>query len=63
MDLIDWMKGDGTIRADVDSSLLSRGILALRDGLYSHLTMGADRDEVRETWVVIMGYMMDDVLK
>ena len=63
VDLIDGMKGDGTIRADVDSSLLSRGILALRDGLYSHLTMGADRDEVRETWVVIMGYMMDDVLK
>jgi AcrR family transcriptional regulator len=63
VDLIDGMKGDGTIRADVDSSLLSRGILALRDGLYSHLTMGADRDEVRETWEVIMGYMMDDVLK
>jgi len=63
VDLIDGMKGDGTIRADVDSSLLSRGILALRDGLYSHLTMGADRDEVRETWEVIMGYVMDDVLK
>ena len=62
VDLIDGMKRDGTIRADVDSSLLSRGILALRDGLYSHLTMGADRDEVRETWEVIMGYMMDDVL-
>lgn len=62
VDLIDGMKGDGRIRADVDSSSLSRGILALRDGLYSHLTMGADRDEVRETWVVIMGYVMDDVL-
>ncbi len=62
VDIIDGMKGDGTIRADVDSSSLSRGILALRDGLYSHLTMGADRDEVRETWVVIMGYVMGDVL-
>jgi AcrR family transcriptional regulator len=62
VDLIDGMKVDGRIRADVDSSLLSRGILALRDGLYSHLTMGADRDEVREAWVVIMGYLMDDVL-
>jgi AcrR family transcriptional regulator len=61
-DLIDGMKRDGTIRADVDSSSLSRGILALRDGLYSHLAMGADRDEVRETWVVIMGYVMNDVL-
>ena len=62
VDLIDGMKRDGAIRADVDSSSLSRGILALRDGLYSHLTMGADRDEVRETWVVIMGYVMNDVL-
>jgi AcrR family transcriptional regulator len=62
VDLIDGMKRDGKIRADVDSSSLSRGILALRDGLYSHLTMGADRDEVREAWVVIMGYIMNDVL-
>ena len=62
LDLIDGMKRDGRIRADVDSSSLSRGILALRDGLYSHLTMGADRGEVREAWVVIMGYLMDDVL-
>jgi hypothetical protein len=56
------MKRDGAIRADVDSSSLSRGILALRDGLYSHLMMGADRNEVREAWVAIMGYVMDDVL-
>ena len=62
VELIDEMKRDGTIRADIDSSSLSRGIVALRDGLYSHLMMGADRDEVRKTWVVIMGYMMDDVL-
>ena len=62
LDLIDGMKRDGVIRADVDSSSLSRGILALRDGLYSHLMMGADRDEVREAWVLIMGYLMDDVL-
>jgi AcrR family transcriptional regulator len=62
VDLIDGMKGDGRIRADVNSLSLSRGILALRDGLYSHLTMGADRGEVREAWVVIMGYIMDDVL-
>ena len=62
LDLIEGMKRDGRIRADVNSSSLSRGILALRDGLYSHLTMGADRDEVREAWVVIMGYLMDDVL-
>ena len=62
LDLIEGMKRDGRIRGDVDSSSLSRGILALRDGLYSHLSMGADRDEVREAWVVIMGYLMDDVL-
>jgi AcrR family transcriptional regulator len=62
VDLIDGMKGDGNIRADVDSSSLSRGILALRDGLYSHMMMGADRGEVRDAWVIIMGYIMDDVL-
>ncbi|UCH57110.1 MAG: TetR/AcrR family transcriptional regulator [Candidatus Bathyarchaeota archaeon] len=60
--LIEEMKSDGKIRADVDFSSLSRGILALRDGLYSHLMMGADRNEVRKTWVVIMGYLMNDVL-
>jgi hypothetical protein len=24
--------------------------------------MGADKSDVRETWVVIMGYVMNDVL-
>jgi AcrR family transcriptional regulator len=63
VELIDEMKKSGNIRDDVDSSLLSRGILALRDGLYSHLMMGADREEVRKTWEVIMGYVMENVLK
>jgi len=62
VELIDEMKRVGTVRDDVDSSSLSRGILALRDGLYSHLMMGADKSDVRETWVVIMGYVMNDVL-
>jgi AcrR family transcriptional regulator len=59
--LIEEMKGRGEIKADVDSSSLSRGILALRDGLYSHLTMGADRNEVRKTWVDILGLIMKSV--
>jgi AcrR family transcriptional regulator len=62
VELIDEMKSKGEIRADVDSSSLSRGILALRDGLYSHLMMGADKNEVRKTWVDIMGYLMKVIL-
>jgi len=62
VELIDEMKSKGEIRADIDSSSLSRGILALRDGLYSHLMMGADKNEVRKTWVNIMGYLMKVIL-
>lgn len=62
VELIDEMKSKGEIRADIDSSSLSRGILALRDGLYSHLIMGAERNEVRKTWVDVMGFLMKEVL-
>jgi AcrR family transcriptional regulator len=62
VELIDQMKKKGEVRADVDSSSLSRGILALRDGLYSQLMMGAETSEVRETWVDVMGYIMEVVL-
>ncbi len=62
VELIDEMKGKGEIRPDIDSASLSRGILALRDGLYSHLMMGADKDEVRKTWVDTMGLLMKVVL-
>jgi AcrR family transcriptional regulator len=62
VELIDEMKRKGEIRADIDSSSLSRGVLALRDGLYSHLMMGAEKDEVRKTWVDIMGFLMKVVL-
>jgi len=62
VELIDEMKGRGEVRADIDSPSLSRGILALRDGLYSHLMMGAEKEEVRETWVQMMGFLMKAVL-
>jgi len=62
VELIDEMKSKGEIRADIDSSSLSRGVLALRDGLYSHLMMGAKKSEVRKTWVDIMGFLMKVVL-
>ena len=61
VELIDEMKNRGEVRADIDSSSLSRGILALRDGLYSHLMMGAGEEEVRETWVLMMGFLMKAV--
>jgi AcrR family transcriptional regulator len=62
VELIDEMKDKGEVKADIDSSTLSRGILALRDGLYSHLMMGAGEEEVRETWVQTMGFLMKAVL-
>jgi len=62
VELIEEMKGRSEVRADIDSSSLSRGILALRDGLYSHLMMGAEKEEVRETWVQVMGFLMKAVL-
>lgn len=63
VELIDEMKSKGEIKADVDSSSLSRGVIALRDGLYGHLMMEADKNEVRKTWVDIMGYLMKVILK
>lgn len=56
--LIDEVKGRGEIRADIDSQSLSRGILALRDGLYGQLTIGVEENEVRKTWVYMMGLLM-----
>lgn len=58
VDLIDEVKSRGEIRVDVDSQLLSRGILALRDGLYGQLTLGVDKNEVRDTWMYMMGFLM-----
>ncbi len=62
VELVDQLKRKGEVRADVDSSSLSRGILAMRDGLYSQLMMGAETSEVREAWVDVMGYIMEAVL-
>ena len=53
IDLINDVKKRGEIKQNIDSQSLSRGILALRDGLYGQITMGADRNEVRETWIYI----------
>jgi AcrR family transcriptional regulator len=58
VDLIEEMRGRGELRADADPQSLSRGIIALRDGLYGRLSMGADKDEVRKTWVYVMGLIM-----
>lgn len=58
VDLIEEVKSRGEISVDVDSQLLSRGILALRDGLYGQLTLGVDKNEVRDTWMYMMGFLM-----
>jgi AcrR family transcriptional regulator len=61
IDLINDVKKRGEIKQNIDSQSLSRGILALRDGLYGQITMGADRNEVRETWIYMMGIIMKHV--
>jgi hypothetical protein len=57
------MKRKGEVIDDVDSSSLLRSILALRDGLYSHIMMGLDRDEARKAWTYMMGLLMDAVMR
>jgi hypothetical protein len=58
VNLIKGMRDRGEIRDDADSQSLSRGILALRDGLYGQLSIGANMNEVRNTWVYVMGLIM-----
>jgi len=58
VNLIEESKSRGEIRADVDSFSLARGVLALRDGLYNQLMLGADKHEARKTWTDIMGLLM-----
>lgn len=61
-DLIDGLVKTGTISISVPSEHLARGILALRDGLYGSLSLGADVEKVRDTWVEIMGLIMKQAL-
>ena len=61
-DLIDGLIEVGEISISISSEVLARGILALRDGLYNSLSLGADVNKVRNTWVEIMGILMKQAL-
>ena len=61
-DMIDGLVQTGEISINVPSEYLARGFLALRDGLYSSLSLGADVEKVRHTWVEIMGVLMKQAL-
>jgi AcrR family transcriptional regulator len=58
VDWIDEMKEKGEIRTDIDSSSVARGVIALRDGLYIHLMMGAEVEDVRKTWTDMTSLLM-----
>lgn len=62
-DLLDGLVKTGAISINVPSEYLARGILALRDGLYGSLSLGADIEKVRDTWVEIMGLLMKQALE
>lgn len=60
--LINDLKKQGMIKKEVDSQSLARGLIALRDGLYSSLSLLDDQSRARKTWVDIMGLLMKQVL-
>ncbi|MFQ5831364.1 MAG: TetR/AcrR family transcriptional regulator [Candidatus Thorarchaeota archaeon] len=60
--MIDGFITSGVIRRSVDSESLARGILALRDGLYSALDLGSDKSKARRAWVTVMSSLMKEVL-
>ncbi len=62
-DMIDGFKASGVIKKNVDSNSLARGILALRDGLYSTLDLGSDKSKARTAWVTVMSSLMKEVLE
>ncbi|MDF1537328.1 MAG: TetR/AcrR family transcriptional regulator [Candidatus Thorarchaeota archaeon] len=61
-DLIDGLVRKGAITTNVSSEYLARGILALRDGLYGSLSLGADVEKVTDTWIEIMGILLKHAL-
>ncbi len=53
---------DSSKSIDVSSESLARGIIALRDGLYSSLLYGCDMAKVRKAWIEVIGLLIDHIL-
>ena len=52
-ELINIYKQEGVVKPNVDSDAIARGLIALRDGLYGSLDLGADVGKVRSTLSVV----------
>ena len=61
-DTIENFKKDGTVKNHIDSESVARGILAIRDGLYSSISVGSDISDVRRAWVTITRLLMMEIL-
>ncbi|NHJ14035.1 MAG: TetR/AcrR family transcriptional regulator [Candidatus Thorarchaeota archaeon] len=59
---IERFKKDGTIKSHIDSESIARGILAIRDGLYSSVSLGSDISKIRRTWVTVLRLLMMEIL-
>ncbi len=55
---IDGMKQSGELSDEISSESLARGLIALRDGLYSSLSLGADVEGVRKAWIEVMSLLI-----
>ena len=51
----------GEIRDDIHPESLARGILAIRDGLYSSLNIGVPVSKVRKAWVLTMELILQSL--
>ncbi|TFG07105.1 TetR/AcrR family transcriptional regulator, partial [Candidatus Thorarchaeota archaeon] len=60
--IIERFKKAGTIKGHIDSESIARGILALRDGLYSSISLETNISKVRRTWVTILRLLMLEIL-
>ncbi|MFW9967868.1 MAG: TetR/AcrR family transcriptional regulator [Candidatus Thorarchaeota archaeon] len=60
--VIEGFKKDETIKNHIDSESLARGILAVRDGLYSSISLGSEISRVRRAWVTVLRLLMKEIL-
>jgi len=61
-EMIGNYKKNGVIQEDIDSESIARGILAIRDGLYSSISLGSDVSKARRAWVTVMSSLMKEAL-
>jgi AcrR family transcriptional regulator len=60
--VIEGFKKDGRVKDNIDSESVARGILAIRDGLYSSISLGSEISKVRSAWVTVLRLLMKEIL-